>query len=100
MKALLQSSFLFVAFALSLAHGQALGAIPGAITHATAAPVTAGAQLSSPAAPIPPELRNEGDPDVPVKGGPLPLVSLIGFALLISGVLPALRPRKITGAHS
>ena len=40
------------------------------------------AQFPAPAAPIPPELRNQGDPDLPVKGSPLPLVSLIGFGLL------------------
>ena len=100
MKAILLSSFLFAAFALSPAHGRTLFAIPGAITHAAAAPVASGAQLPAPAAPIPPELRSQGDPDLPVKGGPLPLVALIGFGLLISGILPAMRARKIDGTHS
>lgn len=49
--------------------------------------------------PIPPELRNDGDPGYPMKGSPLPLVSLIGFMLLIGGILPAMRPRKTTIAH-
>jgi hypothetical protein len=99
MKALWRSSFLFVAFALSLAHGHSLFATPGGIAHANANPAVSSAQLPAPAAPIPPELRSQGDPDVPIKGSPLPLVSLIGFGLLISGVLPAMRARKITGTH-
>ena len=93
MKSLLQF-FLLVAFALSLY------AIPAVITHALANPVVSNGQFPAPAAPIPPELRNEGDPDLPVKGSPLPLVSLIGFVLLISGVVPAMRNRRITGTHS
>jgi hypothetical protein len=101
MKALLQSFFLFVAFALGLAHGRSLAAIPSAIAHNNTSASTTSAQLSAPAAPIPPELRNQGDPDLPVKGSPLPLVSLIGFGLLIGGILPAMRARKITGStHS
>jgi hypothetical protein len=54
---------------------------------------------AAPALPIPPLLRNDGDPDLPLKGSPLPLLSLIGFGLLIGGVVPALRARKITSAH-
>jgi len=69
------------------------------MTHATTNPAISGTQLPAPAAPIPPELRNEGDPDLLVKGSPLPLVSLIGFALLISSVIPAMRARKVTRTH-
>ena len=99
MKPLLQIFFLVIAFALGLAHGRSLFATPGGIARADAHPVVSTAQLPAPAAPIPPELRSEGDPDVPVKGSPLPLVSLIGFGLLISGILPAMRARKISGTH-
>jgi hypothetical protein len=98
MKPLLHS-FLLVAFALSLAHGHVLCALSTPIAHTTADSVSSGAQLPVPAAPIPPELRNQGDPDLPLKGSPLPLVSLIGFGLLIGGVVPAMRARKITGPH-
>ncbi|MGC2209738.1 MAG: hypothetical protein WA532_06460 [Candidatus Korobacteraceae bacterium] len=99
MKPLLQIFFLLIAFALGLAHGHSLFATPDGIAHATGHPVVSSAQLPTPAAPIPPELRSQGDPDVPVKGSPLPLVSLIGFGLLISGILPAMRARKISGTH-
>jgi hypothetical protein len=98
MKPLLQL-FLLAAFALGLTQGQPLSAQPSAITHATTEPVISSAQLLAPAAPIPPELRNQGDPDLPVKGSPLPLVSLIGFGLLIGGLVPAMRARKITRTH-
>jgi hypothetical protein len=43
--------------------------------------------------PIPPELRNEGDPTLPLAGSPLPLLSLIGFGLLIGGAAQAMRAR-------
>jgi hypothetical protein len=46
---------------------------------------------AAPAAPIPPELRNEGDPKLPLAGSPLPLLSLIGFGLLIGGAAQAMR---------
>jgi len=45
--------------------------------------------------PVPPELRDDGDPIVPVRSSPLLLVSIIGFALLIGGILPGIRSRKI-----
>jgi hypothetical protein len=48
---------------------------------------------AAPAAPIPPELRNEGDPILPFAGSPLPLLSLIGFGLLIGGAAQAMRSR-------
>jgi len=48
---------------------------------------------NSPAAPIPPELRNEGDPVLPLAGSPLPLLSLIGFGLLIGGAAQAMRSK-------
>jgi hypothetical protein len=98
MKPLLRS-FLFIVFVLALVQGLPLFALPGVITHATVDSVTSGAQLPAPVAPIPPELRNQADPDLPVKGSPLPLISLIGFGLLIGGVVPALRAHKVTGTH-
>jgi hypothetical protein len=46
-----------------------------------------------PAAPIPPELRNEGDPYLPLAGSPLTLISLVGFGLLIGGAAQTMRSR-------
>jgi len=46
-----------------------------------------------PAAPIPPELH-EGDPSFPLAGSPLPLISLIGFGLLLTGAVKSMRVRK------
>jgi len=46
-----------------------------------------------PAAPIPPELH-EGDPSFPLAGSPLPLISLIGFGLLLTGAVKSMRARK------
>lgn len=54
-------------------------------------PTIAGA---APAAPIPPELRNDGDITLPMAGSPLPMLSLIGFGLLIGGAAQAMRKRK------
>lgn len=45
--------------------------------------------------PVPPELRSDGDPIVPVRSSPLLLVSIIGFALLIGGILPGIRSHKM-----
>jgi hypothetical protein len=45
-----------------------------------------------PAAPIPPELR-DGDINLPLAGSPLPLLSLIGFGLLIGGAAQTMRSR-------
>jgi hypothetical protein len=110
MKPLLQL-FLLLALALVLTQSQPLSALPpvdaqastisGAPLPAPASP-TASSSLSgaAPAAPIPPELGAEGDPDVPVKGSHLVLVSLIGFGLLIGGIVPAMRTRKPSGTHS
>jgi hypothetical protein len=97
MKTLLQS-FLLVALTLVLAQDRSFCTLPSTV-HAAATPVFSSAQWPAPVAPIPPELRNQGDPDVPMKGSPLPLVSLIGFGLLIGGVMPAMRRLKITGTH-
>jgi hypothetical protein len=44
-----------------------------------------------PAAPIPPELRKDGDINLPLAGSPLPLISLIGFGLLIGGAAQTMR---------
>lgn len=46
-----------------------------------------------PAVPIPPELRGEGEVNLPLAGSPLPLLSLIGFGLLIGGAAQAMRKR-------
>jgi hypothetical protein len=46
---------------------------------------------AAPAAPIPPELRNDGDIKLPLAGSPLPLLSLVGFGLLIGGAAQAMR---------
>ncbi len=48
---------------------------------------------ASPAAPIPPELRNDGDLNLPLAGSPLPLLSIIGFGLLIGGAAHTMRSR-------
>jgi hypothetical protein len=100
MKALLQLSILFVAFAMSGAHGRSIVAAPAAGAQSTTTAVVSSAQFPEPAAPVPPELSKQGDPVLPVKGSPLPLVSLIGFGLLVGGILPAMRARKITRTHS
>jgi hypothetical protein len=47
-----------------------------------------------PAAPIPPELRSDGDVNLPLAGSPLPLLSLIGFGLLLGGAAQTMRSRK------
>jgi hypothetical protein len=46
-----------------------------------------------PPAPIPPELLAHGDLKFPVAGSPLPLLSLVGFGLLIGGVARTMRAR-------
>jgi hypothetical protein len=46
-----------------------------------------------PAAPIPPELRAEGDVNLPLAGSPLPVLSLIGFGLLLGGAAQTMRTR-------
>jgi hypothetical protein len=46
---------------------------------------------AAPAAPIPPELRNDGDIKLPLAGSPLPILSLVGFGLLIGGAAQAMR---------
>jgi hypothetical protein len=46
-----------------------------------------------PFAPIPPELRKDGDVNLPLAGSPLPLISLIGFGLLIGGAAQTMRWR-------
>jgi hypothetical protein len=117
MKPLLQF-FIVIAFPLILAHARPVSAPLPAGAHATMgtassvepvlapAPATAAQSQArslngaAPVVPIPPELRPEGDPDIPIKGSPLLLLSLIGFGLLIGGMIPAMRHRKINGAHS
>jgi hypothetical protein len=46
-----------------------------------------------PPAPIPPELRKDGDIRLPLAGSPLPMLSLIGFGLLIGGAMQTMRRR-------
>ena len=58
-----------------------------------------GAAAPAPPPPVPPELRDDADPGLPLHGSPLLLVSLIGFALLIGGILPGIRSRKVTTVH-
>jgi hypothetical protein len=48
---------------------------------------------ADPTLPLPPELRNEGDPKLPLAGSPLPMLALIGFGLLIGGAAQAMRMR-------
>jgi len=48
---------------------------------------------AAPVAPIPPELRADGDINFPMTGSPLPLLSLIGFGLLIGGATQTMRAR-------
>ncbi|MGA3127897.1 MAG: hypothetical protein ABSD13_14395 [Candidatus Korobacteraceae bacterium] len=49
---------------------------------------------AAPAAPIPPELRNAGDINLPLAGSPLPLLSVVGFGLLIAGAAHTIRASK------
>jgi hypothetical protein len=50
---------------------------------------------AAPAPPeIPDELRDDADPHFSLRGSPLPLISLVGFALLIGGFLPPARARR------
>jgi len=66
------------------------GASPhGARSHAV--PFIAGA---FPPAPIPPELRKDGDVKAPIAGSPLPVLSLIGFGLLIGVAIQTMRRRN------
>jgi hypothetical protein len=46
-----------------------------------------------PAAPIPPELVSNGDLSFSISNSPLPLLSLIGFGLLIGGAARTMRAR-------
>lgn len=48
---------------------------------------------AAPAAPIPPELRRDGELNLPLAGSPLPWLSLIGFGLLIGGAAQTMRSR-------
>lgn len=50
-------------------------------------------QGAAPSAPIPPELRNDADPKLPLAGSPLPVISIIGFGLLLGGAVQAMRGR-------
>jgi hypothetical protein len=46
----------------------------------------------TPSVPVPPELAS-GELNLPLRGSPLPILSLIGFGLLISGAARAMRAR-------
>jgi hypothetical protein len=52
------------------------------------------ASLTPPSIPIPPELLANGDLNIPLAGSPLPLLSLIGFGLLIAGAARTMRARQ------
>jgi hypothetical protein len=71
-------------------HGAMLRRAPTLTNQNIAGRTLAG---TIPALPIPPELRNEGDPKLPLAGSPLPMLSLIGFGLLIGGAAQAMRMR-------
>jgi len=45
----------------------------------------------TPSVPVPPELLANGDLNLPLAGSPLPLLSLIGFGLLIGGAARTMR---------
>jgi hypothetical protein len=63
-------------------------------SHGAAKPRTTRTIAGAPpAAPIPPELRKDGDVNLPLAGSPLPLISLIGFGLLIGGAAQTMRWR-------
>jgi hypothetical protein len=49
------------------------------------------AEAMAPDAPIPPELRAGGELNLPLAGSPLPLLSIIGFGLLMGGAVHTLR---------
>jgi len=49
---------------------------------------------AAPASPIPPELRNAGDINLPLAGSPLPLLSVVGLGLLIGGGAHTMRASK------
>lgn len=70
-------------------HGAMLRHTPTPSNRSLASRMLAGA---IPALPIPPELR-EGDPLLPLAGSPLPILSLIGFGLLLGGAVQAMRMR-------
>jgi hypothetical protein len=52
---------------------------PAHINNSNSQHFTGNLRGAAPEAPIPPELRNDGDPKLPLAGSPLPLISLIGF---------------------
>jgi len=66
---------------------------PGASLHWNATPGSRTLAGGVPTLPIPPELRNDGDPKLPLAGSPLPMLSLIGFGLLLGGAAQAMRMR-------
>ncbi len=112
----LQLLFLFVlvAVGLSIAQNQQPSTTPAGVPQFPGALATATVQFevpsqppvsvngsrglgilgAAPAPPIPPELHNDGDIKLPLRGSPLPLLSLIGFGLLIGGAAHALRTPK------
>jgi hypothetical protein len=51
------------------------------------------AETMAPEAPIPPELLAGGELNLPLAGSPLPLLSVIGFGLLMGGAVHTLRSR-------
>jgi hypothetical protein len=88
----LESSFAFVVFRAHATTVPPLGAVQPV-------PDDAGAAAPAPP-PIPPELSNEGDPNSSVGRSSLLLVSLIGFVLLIGGILPGMRLHRVHTPHT
>lgn len=75
--------------------------VPSTAQAATDSNSPGEAQLSTrsifgaaPTAPIPPELRHGGDSNLPLAGSPLPLLSLVGFGLLLGGAIQGMRARQ------
>jgi hypothetical protein len=63
-------------------------------SHGGRPPATRTIAGTPPSAPIPPELRKEGDVNLPMAGSPLPWISLVGFGLLIGGATQTMRSRR------
>jgi len=49
---------------------------------------------AAPELPLPPELRRNSDLYLPMAGSPLPILSIIGFGLLLGGVVQTMRGRR------
>jgi hypothetical protein len=56
-------------------------------------PADSMAEAMAPEVPIPPELLAGGELNLPMAGSPLPILSVIGFGLLMGGAVHTLRSR-------